>query len=385
MLTQLSSKDPKYSTVMGVFSEGFNGRECKHEASTGIIDLLEKLDDGKSATLIVGFDNDAADDIVSIMKEAGITITNREVLQSACFAMRPEEFFSRLRVPYDYKREILLEFWRLRGQLDSEKAIYRLSVIGVVESYETDYNAKCFKLVIRKRSNGEYISFLQKYLERYISTHRAEIIISPLKNAETLKECIYSSIRTLVNFIYSEIGEKRRNAIFAMRKACEEGIRGNGELAFRTYVDTYFNSKYYQDLVFETDSGKNSSIEIIYKYINHSHDNKDSLMHLRGACVNLLQQSPGNITFLILYAHSVLGLDPESSESDARDHINRAFTVLREEFSDAGSIDFLTPVLNVAREKNMHLYQQLTPFLKLLHLNKINDRLNQFIGGDASQ
>jgi ATP-dependent DNA helicase RecQ len=268
----------------------------------------------------------------------------------------------------------------LRDLNDSEKAIYRLSVIGVVESYETDYNAKCFRLIIRKRCNNEYISFLLKYLERYISTHRAQTIISPLKNTETLKECIYSSIRTLVNFIYTEIGEKRKNAIFAMRKACEEGIRENGELAFRTYVDTYFNSKYYQDLVVETDSGKNYSIEIIYKYINHSHDNKDSLMHLRGACVNLLQQSPGNIAFLILYAHSVLGLNNESNKSDALDHISRAFTALRDEFSDEESIDILIPVLNIAKKKNIYLYQLFRPFMKLLYLNKINNKLNQFIG-----
>jgi hypothetical protein len=75
----------------------------------------------------------------------------------------------KLRKDFDDNLEsaLLDGFNRIRGALDTDKAIYRLMLIGVVEDYTKDYGAKVMEVTIRRRSLGEYREILRNYLERW--------------------------------------------------------------------------------------------------------------------------------------------------------------------------------------------------------------------------
>lgn len=64
-------------------------------------------------------------------------------------------------------------FWSRRDKDDTDKAIYRLSCIGLVEDVTIDYLSQTYNLKIKKRNDGEYYNHLQRFFEKYYSSERA--------------------------------------------------------------------------------------------------------------------------------------------------------------------------------------------------------------------
>ena len=165
---------------------------------------------------------------------------------------------------------------------DIAKAIYRMCCIELINDFTQDYNTKQFRIVSKKKADGEYYAALERYLCRYYSAERAK--------EELIKEVpgysgdeIHKCLGYLTHFIYAKIAVKRKRAIDDMYAFCVHGAAGqkdwketNEELKDDLYF--YFNSKYarkgYQtesgldySLTDETEDGKKSSINILFRYM----------------------------------------------------------------------------------------------------------------------
>ena len=99
-----------------------------------------------------------------------------------------------------------------RDKMDTEKAIYRLSTLGIIDDYTVNFASKTFTLKGVRKNDNEYKENLRAYLLKYYSekTTRAR-----LKNLENIDEptVIRKTLTFLVNFVYSEIQKKRQLAI----------------------------------------------------------------------------------------------------------------------------------------------------------------------------
>lgn len=196
---------------------------------------------------------------------------------------------------------------------DIAKAIYRMCIIGLIDDFTQDYSNNSFRILSTRKKNGQYYERLKEFLMRYYSEDRAENEVEKASVHRGANE-IHKCLGYLTEFIYDKVALKRKRAIDDMRNFCMVGIDTskdwkdiNEDLKDEIYY--YFNSKYaregyqtdrgeYFSLLDDTEKGKKSSFDILYKYmrvvdsdvIGLSGSPKDNVKHLHGA-VRLIRRS----------------------------------------------------------------------------------------------
>jgi superfamily II DNA helicase RecQ len=203
---------------------------------------------------------------------------------------------------------------------DLSKAIYRMVCIELIEDFTQDYVKSQFRIVTKRKDPGQYYQGLKRFLLRYYTDERADIellkvkqIVLKAEDINPISEEIYKCLAYLTEFVYDKISEKRKRAIDDMRNFCMEGIDESVSWIERNenlkdFIYYYFNSKYAKSdyiadngeafsLVIDTDGGKISSEEILFKYTRVIDDEivgvgtpLDNIKHLYGA-VRLISRS----------------------------------------------------------------------------------------------
>ena len=217
---------------------------------------------------------------------------------------------------------------------DIAKAIYRMCVIGLIDDFTQDYATQSFRILSTRKKNGSYYERLKEFLMRYYSEERAENEVEKASVRRGNNE-IHKCLGYLTEFIYDKVALKRKRAIDDIRNFCNVGIDTtsgknwleiNEDLKDEIYY--YFNSKYAREgyktdndedfsLLDDTDRGKNSSKDILYKYMRVvdadvmgiSGSPKDNIKHLQGA-VRLIRRSIAdtNATLSMLNAYCLIAL-----------------------------------------------------------------------------
>lgn len=225
------------------------------------------------------------------------------------------------------ERELQRLYDGYRIKPDTEKALYRLSTIGVIDDYMVDFATKTYTVFATKRSDEIYFQNLRKYVRKYYSEVRADEELEKARKFEgvsAMQKCLFY----LTEFVYREIAKKRFEGIDVMKSACELGKQSGSE-AFREFIDLYFNSKYARQgyeangknksLLDRTDKGLNEDISWVWEFIEVVEEDKsgshiNNLKHLRGACTRLLVDKPDNAVFHLLKAFSFFILDPDNTK-----------------------------------------------------------------------
>lgn len=220
-----------------------------------------------------------------------------------------------------------------------EKAIYRMCCIGIIDDYTRDYQNQQFRIVTIRKSDNDYFCNLKMFLMRYYAEERSE---SEMNKARTYKgqNAMQKCLGYITEFVYNKIASKRERAIRDMETFCEvavnspyDWIKTNEDL--KDFIYFYFNSKFAREdyvtdgglpysLTKDTDYGKISSYDILFKYMNVVDDNiignsgspKDNVKHLQGA-VRLIRRSltDSNPALDLLNAFCLLYQDVKATEN----------------------------------------------------------------------
>lgn len=216
-------------------------------------------------------------------------------------------------------------FCKRRDKDDTDKAIYRMCCIGLVDDVTIDYINHFYTLKIVKRPSGFYYDSLRLFFEKYYSAdqslHKVAAAMQHRGNTEPDK-CLGS----LADFVYENLEVKRRRAIEDMREACIDGIR-NGDVWLKQFIHLYFNSKYARDKYeingvcysLKQEIKTNPSLALILKYIrvmdrDSSGTVMDNVKHLYGAVLIILRaqakDDPANAILFLLrsYCLAFLGV-----------------------------------------------------------------------------
>lgn len=242
-------------------------------------------------------------------------------------------------------------YYSPRKKPDTDKAIFRLSSIGIIDDYTVDYNKNCYKIRILKKTDDEYIEHLKVFMRKYYSANRVESEIQNIfiaKGETILQKCL----SYLTDFVYKEIEAKRLRSIEDMILACQIGMQENGNEELKDFIHLYFNSKYAKgnheidgknySLTIDTDNAKEFSFDILWKYIkattiDPSGAQKDNTKHLRGAALRLLRTEPRNGALLLLkaYALFVLGIGINKNiENEAKESLTLGFKLFRDKYTN---------------------------------------------------
>lgn len=282
--------------------------------------------------------------------------------------------------------------YRIRDDQSTFKAVYRLSLLGVIDDYHVDYKAKLIVATITRHEDNYYQSRLKTYLSKYYTAEKVEAIIDTLPERKG-KNLIQKCLNVLVEFVYREIAEQRKEAISAMEEACKIGLSSGGD-HFEEFIMLYMNSRYARReyLPRDTDNGLSESFDIVEKYVKLVHEDQggeiNNLKHLRGAATFLLAQRPDNYVFLLLKAFSTLILEknnPELIDSALSDYLKGMRKMAQESALSAkgvrpAAVRFREFVVSFDSEAAEPLLKAEAPVIHSVHLEWLKHFNEEMLG-----
>lgn len=374
----------------------------------GIEKLLEKTELEERFQVIVPFTNDVIERIVKYLNENGLEFTERMVKEAQNFCNDKVEFIAKLEkelnrshhgmpitIPNALKPTIENLFTQIRNEEDTYKAIYRLTIIGVVDDYTVDYNSKTITAHIKKEPEGYYTLKLKKYLLQYNSPEKTDEKLKGLlfyKGNTEIQKCL----GFLIKFVYTETAIQRRAAIDAMEEACIIGLQEDGSQKFKEFIDLYMNSKYArkQWLPDDTDTGLKAEFWVMEKYMDLMTTDIgqiNNFKHLRGAATRLLVQRPDNFVFILLKSFSVILIEKTNKDfiKEAQTDFTKGFlkaqeTTKEDIYTLKQKIDrFKTKVRSFDVEAVKKIEEVESTLYLTLHANWLTNFNNKFINNYA--
>ena len=147
----------------------------------------------------------------------------------------------------DIYRGLKKLFCRKRDKDDTDKAIYRMCCVGLVEDVTIDYLSQTYELKIHKRTDEEYKDVMLDFFCKYYSLEQAEEKVSKIDNQRG-RNYLDKCLGYLTGFVYDSLEKKRFRAIEDMRIACEDSLihrsKGEDDSWLKEFIHLYFNSKY---------------------------------------------------------------------------------------------------------------------------------------------
>lgn len=229
-------------------------------------------------------------------------------------------------------------FSQKRDQDDTDKAIYRLCCIGLVEDVTIDYLSQTYELKIRKRTDEEYKESMLDFFLKYYSIEQARKKVEQIDNHKG-RNYIDKCLGYLADFVYENLERKRFRAIEDMRIACEESIAHreteHNDEWLKEFIHLYFNSKYARrnyevdgvSYSLSKDADEKDDFSLVTKYTeivskDNSGSEVDNLKHLYGATLLCLRAHPDNAALLLLLTYSIALLGAGNNESLQTNAIN---------------------------------------------------------------
>lgn len=230
-----------------------------------------------------------------------------------------------------------------------------MTCIELIEDFTQDYSNNRYRIVCKRKKEGDYYAGLERFLLRYYSSDRAReekqnVYLLNVKSNSDLEKEIFQCLSYLTTFVYDKISVKRKRAIDDMRTFCITGANEKKDWKdtnedLKDFIFYYFNSKYARldyttidgteySLTVDTDEGKVSNYNTLLKYliiinndflINKSEPGStpiDNVKHLQGA-VRLLRRSltDSNPTLSLLNSFCILFLGTNRNENLERELI----------------------------------------------------------------
>ena len=232
-------------------------------------------------------------------------------------------------------KKLRMAFCKKRDKDDTDKAIYRMCCIGLVDDVTIDYLSQTYELKIHKHTDGEFKQFMLDFFCKYYSLEQAQKKVDEI-DTQPGRNYLDRCLGYLTAFVYENLEKKRYRAIVDMRIACEDSIierqaNGNDEW-LKEFIHLYFNSKYARtgyevngkpySLKDDTDIKGKDGFDVVKKYIevvDPQHDNSgsevDNIKHLYGATLLCLRAHPDNAALQLLLAYCITFLGAGNNQA----------------------------------------------------------------------
>jgi len=206
-----------------------------------------------------------------------------------------------------------------------EKAIYRMSIIGLIRDYTIDFHKRLFEVeIFRQDEKFHYIEQLKQYIGRYRTREYAESLVDDVlgMNGSTyIEKCL----RYLLNFVYDEIERKRRTAIKNIAEVARKSVKLSSSQErddlIRNELLSYLEHSRFTDGLRKISEGINP--EDWHTILDTKDPNGDLLLKsvdgvrmLLGGCRRALESKPDHGGLLFLNAIAKLLL-PEADQESA--------------------------------------------------------------------
>lgn len=335
---------PEYEKVTSLVMEWMNDHrpvdtpcqtwlfeESELTVKPGIEELLDQLDGERLQSICLTTDNGYLKEIAQRIKA-----NLHDVTKAYNFVDGAETFIDKLpdshKIPAATKMWIKSVFPKIRQREHTFRAIYRLTVLGVVDDFVADYANSTITATLRSLQAGECRENLRNYIYRY----------APLVVADYLQiadQCGYPSelrrcLHALIQFVYDRIAKQRVSALKIVESTTVNGLKN--PKAFEEAVTNIFDSAYLPVL---RPHINDYTPDLVFQICSDTDAATTKLNHLLGACNRLIPENPDNAAFHALRAYAIALL--AYREQDIKDEIDAAL-VCFERFFQWGRVENLT-------------------------------------------
>lgn len=271
------------------------------QCEPGIESVISTQSPGGRIPMVVYFENGLLGTIAD-----HLGINELDVRRAYQYAASAEEFSGKLsgkrRLDPEDKNFIYEIFPQVRMREHTFRAIYRLSLLGVVDDFEADYANGTLKIWVGPLSPGGYT----EHLANYIRSHAPKDISKymHLVEYELSGSELRRSSMALIEFVYERIAKQRVTALQYMEQTTRQGISDPN--AFKDQVTNFFDSSYLPRL---RPHLNDYSDQLIFDIWADTGGSRSKLSHLLGACNRLLPENPDNGAFHGLRGFAIALLD----------------------------------------------------------------------------
>jgi len=372
--------------------EDWLNKKTAAESMPGFEKTLDTMKFGDPSTSInVPFTNNAIKNIVKFLSDYTSRNDCNEgvVIRAKTFCFTPEKFVENLEKYGHFKigdypglRELMEKgFSLIRDQDSTFKAIYRLSIIGVVDEHSVNYLTKTITAVVSKKKDNEYIDSLSKYIGRYVSREESYGLQEQISNYDG-ESVIQKCCSYLTHFVEDKIEAKRLEAINVMESYIQSSLEG-GNLS--EYVNNYFDSKYTSEIKdFLGSDLYESDPNVAWEYLHKTKGMSDAVSHLHGACDRLLIEDSTNPVLLVMRAFSRL-LTLYDNKNDAINDLKKGLEIFKinKKWSTDEYWDNFWKFYEIVKKYNKDVLIYLDNEIIDLHKNEIK-KINQKLTGVAN-
>ncbi len=307
-----------------------------------------------------------------------------------------EDFYKALNIQLNIQNKDRLKklFYRFRDKNDTDKAVYRLSTLGIINEYDVDYRTNTYTIRGYRKTDTELENSLRSYLKKYYSEQRVNNELNNIHNRVVADEFNYlhKCVSFLISFIYREIAKKRKQAIDDMKYACLYRVKSSNK-SFKDYIYYYFNSKYARKNYIEDGINKSlydryydqddmpidegDNINVVWSFISFVGSDINNFRHLRGACIRLLQLQPDYFSLNLLKAFSVFSIEQNNQNllDDGIKSLIKGFNLYFEQIK-YNNLNFFSVIDRLATEISAQTanetHPKITNAVSLIKLNAHN-------------
>jgi len=352
-----------------IIYELLNTIESSNDPRPGIEKVLEEMVINQTKKIIIPFDNER---IKKIARDTRKTV--KKVQKAYEFSYTIKDFARKLRVPEN--EQLTSDFELIRTESDTFKAVYRLSVVGVIDDYTIDYNKPVVEAMITKRADDEYVKTLSQYVSRFMSPKDAKRVpeeIMQRKGNTVLQKCL----GYLISFVYDRIKKQREAALDVMEEAAKVGTYPNEnpekdrhacQHDFSEFVYSYFDSRYTSKL---RDSLYAYDLDLVWQYIDEVNGEPGPTKHLRGSCDRLLVENPNNAALLLLRAYARILL--RYGEKDVIKDLERGFELFKNEVGRSATVNAASQFYREIEKQNRQMLPVIREQMIKLHLEWLEE------------
>ncbi len=209
-----------------------------------------------------------------------------------------------------------------------QKAIFRLTAMGVITNYGIDYSSNEFVLKINKISKKNIISSYYNYVKKYnqLRAEKEKEILTKKMNFSTKKFIMFCS-KLLLDYVYDYYEKGRRQALATMFYSLEKSLGyEDPDKFFREEVSNFLKRTYSKQLV-NISNTKNLS-DMMYQITELIEGSKDSellikpvsdMKSLFGQTSRTLEDFPESMGLFLLRAYTRIKINENDDKSVLRD------------------------------------------------------------------
>ncbi len=372
--------------------------------SEGILKLQENKSIGEQFEMSTSMMNDKVAEINSLLRETiSEDFTYHKVLDISRKVTYANEFINELNKIADVRLvnkkinlpERLQElFYLIRNEEDTLRAIYRLSIIGLVDAYQIDNQKEEVTITISKKEDKYYRTKLYQYFLNCTSVEYARNIFRQLENY-TEDDLLKQAAGFLLQFYHHDIAQKQREHLMQMEYACNYALKFQDYPGFKSKINndlsTWFHAKYAGYILMpslrnDLESDTENAFQTIRDYISTVDKYPDKWRHLFETTKILLEEYPENPVLLILNAYSgmlIYASDPIAFRR-AFDNMVAGFVKMAntEKLSYHDYILKMNTFLQALYKQNSSLKDMTEPLLSLkTHTIWLTDFNSKFLSG----